>query len=219
MIITFLTNNPLFQGSSAGVTSTKLSGLSRRTGIFLRLRCLGSGFIRKPLLRGFLDAALIWFSFIAFLCASGCGVVEEKERLATLEREVMAARSLVGQAESIFEDLERSVMRLEEFEVYIPPSDRYAWAYEYVTRCAVQSRVTIDFFEEVQLDAAQGGDILGIPYEIRISTRCGYRDLINFLWRMEKGNPLLRISRVMISSEDDPMVHRVQVHVQWLRDL
>lgn len=177
------------------------------------------GLITTRLRAGCLGAAWIGVALAGSLCSAGCGTAAAKERRAELENKVAAARELVGREESIRQDLEQSTTRLEEFKAYLPPSDRYAWAYEYVTHCAVQSQVAIDFFEEVTVDPLQDGGILGKPYEIRISTQCAYRDLLRLLWRIEKGNPLLRINRVTIAAGDDPMVHRVQIHLQWVSAL
>ena len=54
------------------------------------------------------------------------------------------------------------------------------------------------------------------PYEIVVSTRCGYNNLVEFLWRLEKDNPLLRIKGVTISARPgQPLAHQVRIVMQW----
>jgi len=136
------------------------------------------------------------------------------KELAELEQEIATARAVIAQRESIFAELEAGIAKLEVLAVYAPASpDRYAWAYEYISRCAAQARVPLDSLEEV-LDSEESAE--GAHYRIRVSTYCSYEGLIELLRRLENDNPLLRVNEVTIASvEGTPQSHRVIVLLQW----
>jgi len=160
-----------------------------------------------------------------------------KNELIKFEQKLESARAIVKQEADIRLELAQSIKELEALAVYAPKSsDRYAWAYEYVSRCSTQARVEVDSLEEVSylvVDKKDAGkkvadkkdagkkdavktDVAAPPYEIVVSTRCGYNNLVEFLWRMEKDNPLLRIKGVTISARpDQPLAHQVRIVMQW----
>jgi hypothetical protein len=140
-----------------------------------------------------------------------------KKELLELQQKIEDARTVLLQERAIHTGLTESVTKLEDLMVHAPTlSDRYAWSYEYVSRCAKLARVELDSLEEVQYlqdNKQKSGDA---PYEIMVSTRCGYNNLVEFLWRLEKDNPLLRINEVEVSSiPDQNLSHQVQVKIQW----
>jgi hypothetical protein len=139
---------------------------------------------------------------------------EAKKELIELETKLDDAHTILKRDESIRKELSQGVERLDALAAYLPAlSDRYAWAYEYVSRCATQSKVSLDSLEEVPV--AEAGKNNSV-YEIKASTRCGYNNLVEILWRLEKDNPLLRISQVAIASVDNmPESHRVSIFIQW----
>jgi hypothetical protein len=152
-----------------------------------------------------------------------------KKELLELVKKIEDARAVLKREGSIRQELVQSVQRLEVLTVHTPTlSDRYAWAYEYVSRCATQSRVELDNLEEIFLMTSDKKDskkdskkddkkkVVEPPYEISVSTRCGYNSLVEFLWRLEKDNPLLRIKEVTVSSMRDlPQSQQVRVTMQW----
>lgn len=140
-----------------------------------------------------------------------------KKELLDLEQKLDDARIILKREETIRHDLARSVENLDALTVYAPTSsDRYAWAYEYVSRCATQSRVDLDSLEEVLYAGDDKKNPEEQPYEIKVSTRCGYNQLVEFLWRLEKDNPLLRIKEVTISSiPNQNLSHQVRIVIQW----
>jgi hypothetical protein len=143
----------------------------------------------------------------------------EKEELVELEEKIDAARAFLLQMDTVAQSLDESIQALEEKVVFTPTtSDRYAWAYEYVSRCASQSGIELDSVEEVLFledeEDAKNRPALE-PYEIKVSTYCGYNRLVEFIWRLEGGNPLLRIKEVRISANDRPDQQRVEVRMQW----
>lgn len=139
-----------------------------------------------------------------------------KDELRDLQDKLEDARTFIRREEMIRTGLAESVAKLEELTVYSPTrSDRYAWAYEYVSRCATLAGVELDSLEEV-LFLADGKESENEPYEIRIAARCGYNRLVELLWRLERGNPLIRIKEVtMASMRDIPDFQQVQVILQW----
>ena len=139
-----------------------------------------------------------------------------KKELLDLERKLNDARAILKQDETISRELAQSVEKLEALTVHTPAlSDRYAWAYEYVSRCATLAKVDLDSLEEIMFMGDDKKDVAR-PYEISVSTRCGYNSLIELLWRLEKGNPLLRIKEVTVSAlPDQPKSHQVRVVMQW----
>jgi len=155
-----------------------------------------------------------------------------KKELIKYEQKLASARAILKQETDICLGLAQSVKELEAMAVHAPTfSDRYAWAYEYVSRAATLSRVEVDSLEEVnyvtvgQKDADKKGadkksadkkDEPARPYEIMVSTRCGYNSLVEFLWRLEKENPLLRIKEVTITARSDQsLAHQVRIVMQW----
>jgi hypothetical protein len=141
-----------------------------------------------------------------------------KKELIALKQKIEDDRAIIRQEASIWHSLDQSVAKLESLMAYAPTlSDRYAWAYEYVSRCATQSEVTLDNFEEVTLKSDDKKKEVDQPYEISVSTRCGYNNLVEFLWRLEKDSPLLRIKKVTISSSQEvTQANQVQFAIQWL---
>lgn len=140
-----------------------------------------------------------------------------KKELLELQQKIEDARTILLQERAIHTGLTESIARLEDLLVHAPTlSDRYAWSYEYVSRCAKLARVELDSLEEVQYlqdDKQKGGEL---PYEITVSTRCGYNNLVEFLWRLEKDNLLLRIKDVEVSSiPDQNLSHQVHIKIQW----
>jgi len=139
-----------------------------------------------------------------------------KKELVKLTQQIDEADKILKREESIRDELNQSIEKLEAVTVYTPTlSDRYAWAYEYVSRCATQSRIELDNLEEAVL-TDDSKKIADQPYEISVSTRCGYNSLVEFLNRLEKGNPLLRIKDVTVSSlPSQPQSHQVRIIMQW----
>lgn len=155
--------------------------------------------------------------FLGFTKPASARGGSAKKELLELQQKIESARTILIQQQSITTGLTESIARLEDLMVHAPTlSDRYAWSYEYVSRCAKLARVELDSLEEVQYlqdDKKKSGDA---PYEITVSTRCGYNNLVEFLWRLEKDNPLLRIKEVTISSiPGQNLSHQVQVVIQW----
>lgn len=141
----------------------------------------------------------------------------ERKELTELQHRVEEARAISAGKDQIFRKLEQSVAELESFSGYAPSvSDRYAWVYEYVSLRARQSQINLDNFENIMPESGSSAVSPDAPYEILISTRCGYSRLVEFLWRLEKNNPLLRIKKVTVFSVPGTLAHRVQIHVQWL---
>ncbi len=150
----------------------------------------------------------------------GGSVRKERDKF---EQKLESARAIVKQEAEIRSELAQSIKELEGLAVHAPTfSDRYAWAYEYVSRASTQARVEVDSLEEVNYAVADKKNAVktegaaAMPYEIVVSTRCGYNNLVEFLWRLEKDNPLLRIKGVTISSRPgQPLAHEVRIVMQW----
>ncbi len=142
---------------------------------------------------------------------------EAKKELVDLEQKLEEARMILGREAAIRRDLAQSIEKLEALTVHAPTlSDRYAWAYEYVSRCATLARVDLDSVEEVFYVGDDKKSPSDVPYELNVSTRCGYNNLVELLWRLEKNNPLLRIKEVTISSiPDQNLSHQVRIVIQW----
>lgn len=139
-----------------------------------------------------------------------------KAEIVELEKKIEAAQTLLLQEVMISRELNTAVKKLEELSAYVPAfSDRYAWAYEHVSRCAAQAKVVLDSLEEVQFMGDAAADA-SKPYEITVSTRCGYNQLVEFLRRLETGNPLLKITEMtMDAMPDSPDASQVRVRMQW----
>lgn len=139
-----------------------------------------------------------------------------KEDLNNLQQKLDDAERVVAREASVRADLKAGIKRLEELKVYTPnPSDRYAWAYEYVSRRAAQAGIEIDSLEESAVFKTDK-NTSGSSYDIRVSTQCGFTELTDFLWRLETDNPLLRIKEVTVTLiPDEPLRQQVKIVIQW----
>jgi hypothetical protein len=148
------------------------------------------------------------------------------EDLAVLQSQLEDARAVLLRSEIISRSLEESVRQLEELEQFTPrSSDRYAWAYEYVSLKATQAGIVLDSCQEVSPAGAfqprkHGGkddqSAKESSYEVVVSTKCGYNELVEFLWRLESGNRLLRVKEVQLSVlVDETARQQVRIVLQW----
>lgn len=140
-----------------------------------------------------------------------------RKELLELQKKIDDARELLRREEPIRRELGQSIAKLEALTAHAPTlSDRYAWSYEYVSRCAKQTSVELDSLEEVMFMGDSKKKVEDSPYEIKVSTRCGYSSLVEFLWRLEKDNPLLRIKAVDIGvARETPLLQSVRIAIQW----
>ncbi len=143
----------------------------------------------------------------------GTSAGNAREELRELQLQLSDAKDIILRKVRVEKDLQESVQSLEEMAAYAPVVfDRYAWAYEYVSRRSAQAGVMIDGLQE-EMSANDGADA---PYEVSISTRCGYNELVRFLWYLEEGNPLIVIKELTLDrSPDDPEQQSVRIVVQW----
>jgi hypothetical protein len=139
-----------------------------------------------------------------------------KQELRDLQKKLADAAQIISREAQIRSDLNGGVARLEELISYVPnPSDRYAWAYEYVSRRATLAGIEIDSLEQEPLSEIDKESPIK-PYEISIITQCGFTALTDFLWRLEQDNPLLQIKEVTVSLiPDDPLRQQVKIIIQW----
>lgn len=160
---------------------------------------------------------ILMFHFLGWTKPASARGGSAKKELLDLEQKLDDARIVLKREEMVRSELSQSIEKLEALTVHAPTlSDRYAWSYEYVSRCATQSRVELDSLEEVLYAGGDKKKPSGQPYEIAVSTRCGYNSLVEFLWRLEKDNPLLRIKEVTISAlRDQNQSHQVRIVIQW----
>jgi hypothetical protein len=141
-----------------------------------------------------------------------------KLELAQLEEKLDQARLVLAKSAMIQTALDETVTKLDELSVHTPSSaDRYAWAYEYVSLRAAKSGVELDSLEEI-ISKAGGEDVppSAQAYEIRLSTQCGYNQLVEFLWQVENDNPLVRVKNVDITAAPESLDrHKIRVSLQW----
>ena len=140
-----------------------------------------------------------------------------KLELSQLEEKLDQARQILAKSEMIQTRLDETVAKLEELSVHTPSSaDRYAWAYEYISVRAAKAGVELDRLEEIRYVGDEAKDSVEQTYEIKLSTQCGYNQLVEFLWRIEVGNPLVRVKDVDISTFPDSLDRQqVNLVLQW----
>ncbi len=140
-----------------------------------------------------------------------------KTELYDLQQKIDGAYAIIKNEKALRDQMDESIERLENLAEYVPASaDRYAWAYEFVSRCATQSGVTLDHLQESGFFQPADKNGPPPPYEISVSTRSGYSSLVQFLARLETSNPLLEIREVtIIAMRDIPLEHQVRVVMQW----
>jgi len=137
------------------------------------------------------------------------GKIEKADR--SLERRARTEKDLVGISAKLGGLLEN-----------LPPERNYfSWATEVIYSIARASELEIDAIDE-QSGAAKAkpkgkaaGAIKLESYSLRITARGGYRNVKAFLARLEREQPLARITGVDISSGSNPEIHDVQIFVQW----
>ena len=141
-----------------------------------------------------------------------------RKELQELQFQLSEAKDIILRKALVEKELQNSVQNLEAMAVYAPAVfDRYAWAYEYVSRRSALAGVMIDGLQEEITETGDAEEGEGAaPYEVSISTRCGYNELVRFLWYLEAGNPLIVIKELTLDrSPDDPEKHSVRIVVQW----
>jgi hypothetical protein len=155
--------------------------------------------------------------FLSGRDSSGSAGQSPKEELAALEEKLEEARMVIVRSDMVRETLQETVEKLDVLSVHTPTvSDRYAWAYEYISLRSVKAGVELDSLEEIAYVGDDGKKPEDLNYEISLTTRCGYNELVEFLWRIEQGNPLVRVKDVDVSIfTDTPEQHRVKVVLQW----
>jgi len=141
-----------------------------------------------------------------------------RKELHELQLQLSEAKDIILRKALVEEELRNSVEDLEIMAAYAPAVfDRYAWAYEYVSHRSALAGVMIDGLqEEMPARSSTEEDEKPIPYEVSIATRCGYNELVRFLWYLEAGNPLIVIKELIIDqSLDDSEQHSVRIVAQW----
>ncbi|QHI70828.1 hypothetical protein [Tichowtungia aerotolerans] len=159
----------------------------------------------------------ILIHFISGRSVSNAGGQSPKEELEALQGKIDDARMVIARAEIVTETLQETVQKLDDLSVHTPTvSDRYAWAYEYISLRSVKAGVELDSLEEINYVSDADKKAEDHNYEIRLSTQCNYNQLVEFLWRIEQGNPLVRVKDVDISMlPDSPEQHQVRIVLQW----
>lgn len=141
-----------------------------------------------------------------------------RKELHELQLQLSGAKDIISRKALVENELESSVEDLAAMAAYAPAVfDRYAWAYEYVSRRSALAGVMIDGLqEEMPARSSTGEGEESIPYEVSVATRCGYNELVRFLWYLEAGNPLIVVKELTIDeSLDHPEQHSVRIVVQW----
>jgi len=139
-----------------------------------------------------------------------------RKELEELQAQLSSAKHVISRKARVAVQLQETVESLEKMKVYTPAVfDRYAWVYEYVSRRSALAGVMIDGLqEEIVRTKDNGAD--SQPYKVSVSTRCGYNELVCFLWYLEEGNPLIVIKELTIeNSFEDTEKHNVRIVVQW----
>jgi len=144
-----------------------------------------------------------------------------RQELHELQQQIVEAKDIIRRKDIVADALADSRRQLEDLAVFAPTVfDRYAWAYEYISRRAAGAGIEIDGLEErlnftSTSTANEEGD-KPQPYEVSVSTHCSYHALVKFLWSLEENNPLISIKELTINfSEEYPEQHNVRIAVQW----
>ena len=160
------------------------------------------------------------FILVHFLGGQGSSDPSEqspKQELVELQEKLEDARLALSRDTLIRKKLSESIEELEALSVHTPTvSDRYAWAYEYVSLRSSKAGVELDSLEEISYVGDETVDPSELAYEISLSTQCSYNQLVEFLWGLERGNPLVRVKEVDVSTMPDSYDRQqVRVVLQW----
>jgi len=162
--------------------------------------------------------AIAWVALSVFaLQAPGKSSAGLREELLNVEAQISKGVYILSKKDVLDKEYKDSLRSLEKMGIYIPDSsDRYAWAYEYISHCSKQAGVMIDGIQEELPTAASKADNVPLPYEMKITLMCGYNELVCFLWHLETGNPLILVKEFTINHlPDDPDQQRVRIVIQW----
>lgn len=159
--------------------------------------------------------------FLGGTSSSGSSGPSSKVKLERLQDKLDEARMILMRATLIEKELAESIQQIEALQPFSPTSsDRYAWAYEYISVRAALAGVELASLEEPLNVGAKEDDDQPSMYEIIVKSACGYNELVEFLWRLEQGNKLLRVKEVSLRARpSDPIKQQAYIVLQWPESL
>lgn len=159
----------------------------------------------------------ILIHFLGGQDSSNPSTCSSRQELTQLQEKLDDAKAVLARDMLIRTKLKESIDALEALSVHTPTvSDRYAWAYEYVSVRSSKAGVELDSLEEISSPGDDSDDSAESTYNISLSTHCGYNQLVELLRGIEQGNSLVRVKEVDISTlPDNYERQRVRVVLQW----
>lgn len=176
---------------------------------------------------------LIAIGVLATVAAMAQGVVhlirqenQLTEQLADIEWQTTSASESIASAENCRSrniQTVQSIVTISETHILHPILGNYRLgASELLERVALGSGVSLDSIQEVGIldipkpKTKTGKNVLK-AYTVRISMRCGYAKIQEFVRQLELNNPYLCISTLSIIGQQDvdPESHRVVMGIQW----
>ena len=144
-----------------------------------------------------------------------------KVKLERLQDKLDDARMILMRSTLIEQELAESIQQIEALQPCSPTSsDRYAWAYEYISLRAALAGVELASLEEPLVVGKKKDKDAQELYEIIVKSTCGYNELVEFLWRLEQGNKLLRVKEVSLRARPSaPMKQQAHIVLQWPESL
>ena len=148
---------------------------------------------------------------------------EAQVELEDLTRKIESADRALSKQEQVRKEFFETSEELKGMIRIIPPQrNYYSWATEIIYAKARQAGLEVDAVDEqtnmgmVEPDDAEAGSEIKLEsYALRITAHGGYTHVMNFLEKVEKDHPLVRVTGIDISTGSDPETHDVQFFIEW----
>lgn len=146
-----------------------------------------------------------------------------KEELASLKEQVDKAGALIKRDSDVARRLAESQaqMRRASTDLIPSPENALAWATRTIYTHARSMGLDIESVADLEMDgglftAKEQEKRVFKPYGVRVSTQCSYEEAVRFVGTLERTNPYLTISGIMIGAQlNSPERHQVTLTIEW----
>ncbi len=148
---------------------------------------------------------------------------EDIKKATELEEKNKKMKDEVKQRQEIENKLEKSKSTLINFDQYIPKpvlGNYLLRMEEYINHCAegLQNLVIKGIVDNDSPQINSGGNVVFRFYRVRVNVIGGYNDLVRFIYKLQKENPLVTISGMSITATGETQPNRLEIMllVSWL---
>jgi hypothetical protein len=145
------------------------------------------------------------------------------EEYNTLKDKVEKADELIKRDDEIAKRLAESDGRMRKAATDLIPSpeNALAWATKTIYTYARSLGLDIESVADLEMDgglftAKEQEKRVFKPYGVRVTTQCTYEESVRFVETLEKENPYLTVSGIMIGAQlNTPERHQVMLTLEW----